>query len=91
MIERFGFARYLSESKARVIDMDMVAVSREDESLGSMPRALMEDRDGQRWLVGTDGSTRRVYYMRVPPDVRTCEQAHNAIAGMDEDDIIASS
>ncbi|MCC6572523.1 MAG: hypothetical protein IT462_01915 [Planctomycetes bacterium] len=90
MIEIYGPGRYLNDSGAVVIDMDMIDVSR-DQPLGAMPRALMEDRHGRKWLVGTDGSTKRVYYMRVPDEVRTCVQAHNALAGFDEGRIVASS
>lgn len=90
MTEIYGHGRYLSESGAVVIDMDMIDVSREQD-LGAMPRALMQDRHGRKWLVGTDGSTRRVYYMRVPDECLTCTQAHSALAGFDEGRIIASS
>lgn len=91
LTERFGYGRYLSETGAQVIDMDVIAVNTLDESFGSMPRALMVDKQGQRWLVGTDGSTKRVYYMRAPNDANTCAQAHSALAGFDENQIIASS
>ena len=91
MTERFGYGRYLSETGAQVIDMDVIAVNTLDESFGSMPRALMVDKQGQRWLVGTDGSTKRVYYMRAPNEANTCAEAHSALAGFDENQIIASS
>ncbi|MCC6149450.1 MAG: hypothetical protein IT461_04295 [Planctomycetes bacterium] len=91
MTERFGYGRYLSETGAKVLDMDMIAVNSLDEAFGSMPRALMEDKQGQRWLVGTDGSTKRVYYMRAPREANTCAEAHSALAGFDENQIIASS
>lgn len=90
MIEIYGPGRYLNDSGAVVLDMDMIDVSRE-QPLGAMPRALMQDRHGRKWLVGTDGSTKRVYYMRVPDECNTCVQAHNALAGFDEGRIIASS
>ena len=91
MTERFGYGRYLSETGAKVLDMDVIAVNTLDEAFGSMPRALMEDKQGQRWLVGTDGSTKRVYYMRAPREANTCAEAHSALAGFDENQIIASS
>lgn len=91
MTERFGYGRYLSETGAKVLDMDVIAVNTLDEAFGSMPRALMEDKQGQRWLVGTDGSTKRVYYMRAPSEANTCAEAHSALAGFDENQIIASS
>lgn len=88
---RFGYGRYLSETGAEVVHMDMVDVVRGNPAFGTMPRALLRDRRSRMWLVGTDGSTRRVYYMRVPDVVTTCAEAHQALAGFNEDDIVASS
>ena len=79
MIERYGPGKYLAESHARVLDVDGGLRVK-----GGAPRALMEDSGGQRWLVGTDGSTRRVYHMPVPREANTCSQAHSMIAGFDE-------
>lgn len=39
-------------------------------------RVLISDQESRRWLVCTDGSTGRVYTIRVPNDVRTCRSAH---------------
>lgn len=91
LTEVFGHGRYLKESGAELVHMDQVDVVPGNPAFGSMPRALLRDKRGQRWLVGTDGSTHRVYYMRVPDDVETCEQAHSALAGFSEENIIASS
>lgn len=91
MIERFGHSRYLEGLGAKLVDMDCVDVVPGDAAFGSMPRALMDDSDGGQWLIGTDGSTRRVYYMPVPRFVRTCAEAHDLLAGFDEANIIASS
>jgi hypothetical protein len=76
---RYGESRYLADTGARVIAADIEAARK-----GSAPRMLLADQDGRRWLVGTDGSTSRVYYMEVPPEVETCEQAHRALSGFDE-------
>lgn len=84
MIQRFGAHKYLKETGAKVIN--------EDEGLGllgSAPRWLIEDKNGQKWLVGTDGSTRREYFMPVPREVRTCSEAHQAISGLKESDCLA--
>ena len=85
MIERFGAGKYLTESGARVIDMDARTV------IGGAPRCLLRTEDGMQWLVGTDGSTRRVYHMPVPREVMTCREAHCAIAGIDESRIVMES
>ena len=85
MIERLGPGEYLKRSGARVLDMDALTIP------GSAPRVLMVDSRGGKWLVGTDGSTRRVYTMPVPREVETCRQAHQAIAGFDESFIISEA
>lgn len=86
MRERFGEGRYLQETGAKVIHADF-----EGARKGSAPRALMQDHENQRWLVGTDGSTGRCYYMRVPQEVTTCKEAHQALCGFDEAKILAKS
>lgn len=80
MRERFGEGKYLAACGAKLIDADGgIAGSR-----GAQPRVLLEDDEGLRWLVGTDGSTRRVYHMQVPPTATTCREAHEAISGLSE-------
>jgi len=79
MIDRMGVGRYLAEVGAQVIQMDA------PES--GAPRALMRDRDGRKWLCGTDGSTARVYYMQVPESAQTCAEAHAGICGIADDAI----
>ena len=90
MIERMGIGKYLEVTKAEVIDGDMTFVSQQNDDR-HVPRALMKDREGRKFLVGTDGSTDRVYYMQVPEECETCKEASNALAGVDEDNIIAVS
>ncbi|MHC4977036.1 MAG: DUF6745 domain-containing protein [Planctomycetota bacterium] len=91
MRERFGTGRYLKETNAKLIDTDQVAVNVLDPTTDYIPRALLEEHNGDRYLVGTDGSTKRAYFMRVPNNVNTCEEAHNALMGGDEKKILASS
>lgn len=79
MIERMGVGRYLFECGAKVIDMDSLRLT------GSAPRALLEDDLGNKWLVGTDGSTARVYHMSVPSSAQTCAEAHRLISGLDRE------
>jgi hypothetical protein len=86
LIERMGASRYLFETGAKVIDTDVESVRK-----GAAPRVLLADDRGDKWLVGTDGGTKRVYYMPVPRNAATCRQAHRAIAGFDERRILAKS
>lgn len=81
LTEQMGISRYLHEARAKVIDMDSVRVMTVGDDDRRMPRALIEAKDGRRFLCGTDGSTRRVYYIPVPRDADTCKTAHEAIAG----------
>lgn len=86
MIERMGYKKYLHESGAKLVDMDG-GLGLE----GSACRSLMEDKHGFKFLVGTDGSTARVYIMNVPREAKTCVEAHSMIAGFDESRIIAEA
>jgi hypothetical protein len=89
MQEQMGIPKYLEASGAKVLDVDSIKVV---EGAGdAMPRALMEDSDGRRFLVGTDGSTKRVYYMEVSPEAKTCAAAHNSISPVDESLIVGNS
>ena len=83
MIEKYGNSRYLLDSGASIEDMDSLTL------VGSSTRALMKDSFGDKWLIGSDGSTRRIYYMPVPAEVKTCKEAHEAICGFDEGRLIA--
>jgi len=84
--ERFGEARYLAETGAKLVDSDY-----EGARKGAAPRALLEDDEKNLFLVGTDGSTGRTYYMRVARDVKTCREAHNALCGFEESVILNKS
>ena len=90
--ELYGEGRYLQEIAAKIIDRDVAGISQVDcTEERAIPRALVEDDENNRFLVGTDGSTGRVYYMQVPPGCMTCEEAHNALAGFDESRIVSQS
>jgi hypothetical protein len=82
LIQKMGPGEYLKRSDAQLVDMDSLTLT------GSAPRALMRDKFGQMWLVGTDGSTARVYTMPVAEDARTCREAHDSISGFSETRII---
>ena len=86
MIQRMGAGRYLTESGAKLLDAD-----NETARKGAAARCLLVDAKGEKWLVGTDGSTQRTYYMPVPNGVANCREAHCAIAGFDETKILAKS
>lgn len=92
MIEKYGVTRYLEDIKASIVDMDMVPICSYDPNSGSMPRALISDKSKNQFLVGTDGSTKRTYYMALgQTSFKTCAEAHTAIAGVDDSNIIANS
>jgi len=67
-IERFGWTRYLKESKAKLIDERSNEVEGTLEALYSLKKT--------RRLVATC-PTGRVFTMGVPTSVKTCEQAQN--------------
>jgi hypothetical protein len=75
MIERVGWPRYLAESGAEPID------TRENEIENCNSEALFQASDGSRVLVCRCPSTARVYAMRVPREMSTCEQAQAWLAG----------
>ena len=82
LIQRFGVTKYLRETEATVIDTDRLNFE------GSSIRTLIQDNKGHRWLIGTDGSTGRVYHMPAPEDARTCREAHEAMGGISEANLI---
>jgi len=73
-IERFGWPRYLSETNAKVLDFRRNDVDATKES-------LMEAADGSRVLVCACPSTARVYAMRIPREIQTCENAQEWLHG----------
>lgn len=90
MMSQMGIGKYLEKTDAKVIHTDTIFVSVQEDNK-KVPRALMQDKEGRKFLVGTDGSTERVYYMQVPNEVTTCSEAASALAGFDESKIIANS
>lgn len=89
MLERYGYERYFQKANCTVIDQDEVQVAINDER--KMPRMLVQTSFGDRYFIGTDGSTNRVYFMNVTEDVKTCVEAHVLISGLDEDKCLAQS
>ena len=72
-IERFGWARYLKESRSKLLD------HRHNDIENTM-EALYDAPDGSRRLVATC-PTGRVFVMGCPSDVQTCAQAQNWLGG----------
>ena len=79
MIERFGWDRFLEARKADLIAMDT-------EPIGPPGlRGLFRSHDGQRVLICCCASSGDSYYLEVPPEIETCQQAANWLANTDED------
>ena len=91
MREVYGDSRYLTDIGAKIVDMDSVATDALSPGANSIQRALFEDDEGQRFLIGSDGSTSRVYTMQVPETCETCEEAHAALSGLKESDCLYQS
>jgi hypothetical protein len=90
MRDRMGIERYLQESNAQLIHMDMIPVGGIGEDK-YMPRALMRDKENRQYLVCTDSSTqKKVFYMQVDPNAKTCSEAHLSISNIPDTDIIAN-
>lgn len=68
-IERFGWARYLDEANASVVELRRNDVEGTDEALMSC--------DKMKVLVCACPSTGRIYGMEVPVDLENCQQAQN--------------
>jgi hypothetical protein len=90
MQDRMGISKYLEESGAVLVHMDMIPVGGIDDDT-YMPRALMKDKEGRQFLVGTDSSTQnKVFYMQVDPNAKTCSEAHQSISNIPDEMIIAN-
>ena len=73
-IDRFGWPRYLKDSGSKSIN------SRRNDVDGTEER-LMQLNDGSLRLLCACRSTARVYAIRVPREIETCEQAQKWMAG----------
>lgn len=98
LLERHGYLEYFEKSGAKIIDRDMVIVDPEQQT--TMPRMLVETNTNDLFLVGSDGSTERVYVMPITSrdrveqrvgKITTCRQAHQLISGLDESKCLAQS
>jgi len=91
MVIIYGVNRYIEDLGAKTIDIDMVTIDNTKSDSDAIPRALIRDKNGNQYFVGTDGSTERTYFMNVSREVNSCAEAHNSISPIDETNIIASS
>lgn len=94
MIMRMGADKYLKAIGAKLINRDRVKVGEDVVDDEGNPyyivRGLFHDKYDNAWLVGHDGSTKRMYFMSVSPKAKTCAEAHFSISGFKDDDIVAS-
>lgn len=73
-MERFGIARYLQETGAKVVEDGANDIEGTHE-------ALIEDHRGQRYMWPTCPSGKPCPPLRIPREVATIEQARNWLAG----------
>jgi hypothetical protein len=89
-----GGGRWLEETGSKAIDMD-VYTAYTDEVTGEstqIQRALMEDKLGRKFLVCSDSSTDRVYFIQVANEAKTCVEGHASInGGIPDADIVVSA
>lgn len=79
--KKYGLSDYLKDCGATIIDMDSIASDKLAPNAGQIMRMLVAEKHGSRFLVASDGSTDRVYYIRVPSRIQTCNQAHKFLMG----------
>ena len=83
MREFYGEGKYLHDIGAKIIDTDSITVDKYAPKGTHIIRTLIEDDEGIRYLIGSDGSTTRTYYMQTdrqnPPN--TCVEAHEQLSG----------
>ena len=78
-MQQYGLLRYFKDLGAKELD------SRFGEAL------FRDPEDDQKWLVCTDGSTGRIYQLRVPVEVESVRQAQIALNGVDPELMLARS
>lgn len=86
-----GIHWYLRDLRPEAVDLDTVPVMASDPRGPSITRALVDDADGVRLLVASDGSTGQVYAMRVPRWVSTCAEAAGLLANRPDLKIVAEA
>jgi hypothetical protein len=81
LLDRFGTARFLKETKAELLDQDQDSGGRRQ-----LLRVAMPDDEPLVSLSCLCPSTGHQYFLRVPPAVTSCHQAAAWIAGFDDPD-----
>ena len=79
LIDRFGVARFMKESKAAILDED-----RDQGGPRQLLRVELKDDEPLVTLSCRCPSTGRQYFLRVPPTTQSCHQAAAWIAGFDD-------
>jgi len=79
LLDRFGMQRFMKESRAEVLDTDA-----DPGGPRQLLRVELMDDEPLVTLSCFCPSTKRQYFLRVPPDMETCHQAAAWIAGFDD-------
>jgi hypothetical protein len=83
-----GGGRWLQETGCKTIHEDVYTAYGDV----AIMRALLEDKNGRKFLCCSDSSTDRVYYIQVARESTTCEEAHMSVnGGIPDSDIVVSS
>lgn len=93
VMEIYGMDRYFEDAVEEVLDRDFVVVDNTKKEM--MPRMLVKTVVNDVFLIGSDGSTNRVYYMPVihrdVSQINTCKKAHEYISGIPENLCVGQS
>ena len=73
-IERFGWHRYIEESEAFIQDSRY-------NSIEGTREALYNTKNGRRLIATCPSGKGRIVSMGVPPEIDTCQQAQDWLAG----------
>ena len=83
MIERMGYDKFFEQSDADILDRDNLGKE------GSGDRILIQTKSGLRYMICTDGSTGRVYYIAASNKENTCSEVFKAMCGFNDKLIFA--
>jgi Mg/Co/Ni transporter MgtE len=100
MIERYGPPRYLEALDCTVLDADIYnqEIDVLDDNLNPtkttqfIGRTLVQEPNGNKWFIGTDSSTERVYHMYIGEErPTTCKEAHEMLSGLVEKNCVSQA
>ena len=86
LIEIYGEVRFFHDKRIKIISMDMETCRK-----GAAPRVMIEDSDGNKCFIGTDGGTSRLYVIRGSKNCKTPRDIHEEVCGFDETRILNKS